>query len=71
MCSLLVVARTALASEGGVRLGGVKRPSVLTLFRRERAYLFLKGKHVFQPPVPEGLPSDTPNVRSIGAVTSY
>src|SRR5262249_17932684 len=29
--SLLVVARTAPASEDGVQLGGVKRPSVLTV----------------------------------------
>jgi len=33
MSSLLVVARTALASEDGVRLGGVKRSSVLTTAR--------------------------------------
>jgi hypothetical protein len=31
MSSLLVVTRTAPASEDGVQLGGVKRPSVLTV----------------------------------------
>jgi len=31
MFSLLVVARTAPASEDGVQLGGVKRPCVLTV----------------------------------------
>src|SRR5580692_9355517 len=32
MASLLVVARTAPASEDGVQLGGVKRPRVLTVW---------------------------------------
>jgi len=31
MSSLLVVARTAPASEDGVQLGGVKRPCILTV----------------------------------------